>query len=196
MKKITCFKTVLPRVIIICSILFHVLSCSNQDTKETKKINGEYNQAKSENGEDDPDEQFLVYAAETNLEEIRLGQLAQQNGMLKEVKELGKMLEEDHTKLMNDLTKLADKRSIKLPSSPDDNTLNTYAKLSAKSGTVFDKKYCNFIISAHKDAITVFKRVSAESDDSDIRVWATETLTGLRKHLDDAVNCQKRCDKM
>jgi len=46
--------------------------------------------------------QFLVRAAEIDLEEIQVGQLAQKKSTMIDVQELGKMMETEHTKSLSD----------------------------------------------------------------------------------------------
>ena len=112
------------------------------------------------------------------------------------VKELGKMMEDAHTKSMNDLTALAKSKNITLPTSTTDNGMDAYKKLSDKSGTDFGKSYSDMMVSGHKDAIALFEKASTSSTDPDIKAWATETLPTLRTHLDHAMMCKKECDKM
>src|SRR6202012_6110832 len=97
------------------------------------------------------DGQFLNKAAEINLEEIQVGTLAQQNGAGNNVKSMGKMLEEDHTQSWNELTQLARKKSVAIPTGLDSNAKGDYNTLSALSGSDFDKKFCEMMVSGHKD---------------------------------------------
>jgi putative membrane protein len=56
-----------------------------------------------------------------------------------DVKELGKMMEIAHSKCMDELTILAKKKSIAIPTSLTDNGHDAYKKLSNLAGTSFDK---------------------------------------------------------
>ncbi len=196
MKNITYLKTALLKTTLITATLFGVSSCSNnQKPEDTKDVAEEHNEAKFDNTNNEKDAKFLVNAAEINLEEIKLGQLAQQNSMMTVVKELGKMMEEAHSKSMNELTALANKKLITIPTSATDEAKDAYKKLSTKSGMDFDKEYCDMMVSGHKDAIAAFEKASTESFDEDIKTWATATLPTLRTHLDHAIICQKKCEK-
>ena len=55
-------------------------------------------------------EQFLAQASLIHLEEIQLVQLAQQKSYMTDVKELGALLEKDHTQSLSDLNSLADRK--------------------------------------------------------------------------------------
>jgi putative membrane protein len=193
-KNILMVKKVLIPTILIIVTLFGIFSCnSNQTTEDTKDVAEEHNEGKFNNTKD---AQFLVNAAEINLEEILLGQSAQQNSTMTDVKELGKMMEKAHRKSLTQLSDLASKKLITIPTSPTDKAKEDYKKLNEKSGISFDKDYCDRMVSGHKDAIAKFEKASTESNDADIREWATTALPDLRKHLDYAINCQKTCKKM
>lgn len=199
--KIKMFKTPVPYYLFFAVSAFIIFaltasSCGNTNKPEdTKKTAEEHNDAKFDNKQE-ADAQFLVSAAEINMEEIQLGQLAQKNGMMAEVKELGKMMEADHSKALNDLQALAAKKQISLPASITDNGKDAYKKLMAKQGKDFDKEYCAMMVEGHKAAIEKFEKASTDAADPDIKNWATSMLPGLRAHLDHAITCQKKCENM
>jgi len=177
--------------LLLTVVVISAPSCSNKNKPEDTKDVVENN-----NADEKKDEQFLVDAAQINLEEIKLGQLAQQNSTMPEVREMGKMMEIDHTKCLSDLKALADKKSILIPTSTTKESEEIYEKLVNLSGAEFDKKYCAMMVDGHKNAISEFEKAVVDSNDPDIRAWASETLPALRKHLDHVLNCQKNCSKM
>ncbi len=164
-------------------------ACSNNSQDKNTGTTGTNTTDSSKNSDD---KKFLIKVANINLEEIQLGQLAQQNGSLPAVRDMGKMMEDDHRKCMNELSALASKKSVMLPASPNDDAQSDYKKLSEKSGTAFDKDYSDMMVSGHKDAIKLFEKDSATSTDQDIKQWATATLPTLRKHLSTATACQNQ----
>ena len=60
----------------------------------------------------------------------------------------------------------------------------------------FDKEFCDRMVNGHKDVITLFEKASTDATDSDIKAWASESLPILRTHLDAAMTCKMKCDKM
>ncbi len=169
-----------------------LISCSNNPESNTS-MGGD---PKLDTASAGKDAKFLTQVAMINMEEIRLGELAQQNSSMKDVKEFGEMMEEDHKKSQDELTQLAAKKSITLPSSPDANAEADYKKLSSKSGPEFDNEYIDMMVTGHKDAIALFKSEAANATDADIRQWAGATLPTLQKHLDHATTCQEKCKNM
>jgi putative membrane protein len=118
MKKNIISQIVNFKVLLILLFSITVVSCSNsQKGEDTKEIADEHNDAKFEDNDKEKDAQFLVNAAEINLEEISLGQLAQKNGNTADLKELGKMMEAGHTKSLTELTLLAKEKLITIPTS-------------------------------------------------------------------------------
>ncbi|MBE0663128.1 MAG: DUF4142 domain-containing protein [Bacteroidales bacterium] len=190
MRKTNYIKGALLQVTFVATILL-VASCGfNQQTEDTKDIAEEQNEEKFDNNKQENDAQFLVNAAEINLEEIQLGQLAQQKGSTTQVKELGKMMEDAHTKSLNDIAALAKSKMISIPTSATNDAKDTYTKLNDKSGNDFDNAYVDLMVSKHKDAIDTYNKASTDGYDSEIKNWATTSLVELRKHLDHSVNLQ------
>lgn len=186
---------VLP-IIIVTAVMIYSSSCINNESKDTKDVAEKQNDAKFDKRENEKEGQFLVNAAEINMEVISLGQLAQKRSALKHVKELGKMLEDAHRKSQVDLTALAIRKNISIPTSQTKNGKDAYEKLNKKSGNDFGKDYSGFMVKRLKDAIALFEKASTDYNDSDIRAWATELLPALRRHLDQALICQTECDKL
>jgi putative membrane protein len=197
MKNKTPFKTILFQTVIISANLFSVLSCNdNPKTDDSKKMAEKSNDATMKTVNMEKDAQFLVDATVINVEEIKLGQLAQKKSTMKEVKDLGKMMEDGHTKALNDLTALANKKSIAIPSSPINKVEQAYQDLNVKSKTDFDKSYSTMMVDGHKKAIALFEKAAAECNDPDIKQWASTMLPDLRMHLDMATTTQNKADKM
>lgn len=168
------------------------LSCINDSkVEDTKDVAEEYNEAKYDNTTKEKDAQFLVDAAEINLEEIQFSILAQQKSKTKMVIDLGKMMEENHNTAMNELITLASRKIVTIPTTATNETKQSYEKLEAKTGKEFDNAYCALMVDGHTNAITLFEKASTVSTDSDIKAWALATLTILRTHLDQAITCQK-----
>jgi putative membrane protein len=197
MKKRKNLSKVIIDGMLIAGIIVGVYSCGNsQKPEDTKEVAEEHNEAKFDEKKTENDAQFLVNAAEISLMEIQLGQLASTNAMMDEVKQMGKMMESDHTKSLNELKDLATKKSITIPTTLTDDGQSSYKKISDKSGKDFDKEYCDMMVDGHKDAIDKFEKASNDASDPDIRQWASATLPALRTHLDHAIKCQVDCKKM
>ena len=190
------YKLILLQIAFFSATIFITSSCMNKEVKDTKEVAVESNDAKFNKNSNEKDAQFLVNAAEINIEEISLGKLAQQKGTTSHVKELGKMMEDQHTKSMNELVALAKLKNITLPTSQTESGQDAYKKLSTKSGIDFDKQYADMMVTGHKDAIALFEKASDDSTDPAIKAMATNIIPALKTHLNHAIMCQKECEKL
>jgi len=193
---ISYMKKRLLQVIFAFTLLF-IASCSNTgQPDDTKEVAEDKNDEQFDNNKQEKDAQFLVNAAEINLEEIQLGQLAQQKGTTAHIKELGKMMEDAHTKSLSDLAVLAQGKMITIPNAPTESAQDVYKNLNEKTGSDFDQAFSDRMVDGHKDAINVFEKASSNCSDPDIKNWATAALPALRTHLDHSIESQKKSEKM
>jgi len=181
---------------LVAAVLLIAFTGLSQDPKESRLVGDKQSEEKGDYKRQERDAQFLVRAAEMNLAAIRLAQLAQQKGGSAQVKELGKKMEDAHTKSLNDLTALAKSKKITIPTSSTDNAQEVYKKLKLKSGNEFDRAYAELMVTDHQDAIAAFEKASLESSDTDIQDWATVSLAELRTHLDHSIRCKATCNRL
>ncbi len=185
--------TVLKSLLLI--IILGLNSCSSKKTSDTKAIAEEHNEAKFDIT-DAKDASFLTDAAEINLEEIELGLLAKKNGMMGDIQKLGSSIEEDHSKAFMLLKNLAQKKMISIPDSLTEKGKESYRNLMTQPGKDFDRAYAGLMVERHKKAIDTFELGAANAKDPDIKAWANSCLPFLRHHLDNAMECQLKSDKV
>ena len=138
------------------------------------------------------DAQFLNDVAASNMAEIRLAQLAQQKGNAQDMKDIGKMLETDHSAVLNDVKNFASARSVTLPAEEKDEAKSYYNEVSAKTGKEFDKDLCEHLIDAHKKSIKKFEDAQTDLNDAEIKTWASNVLPKLRNHLSMLENAKNK----
>lgn len=196
MKKSTILgKALLSGAVIALSL--GTASCKQeQKPEDSKEAAEDQNEVKFEdNNAKEDDSEFLVEAAEADLEEIEIGKLAQQKGTDEEVKSFGKMLVDDHTKSFNDLKAFSDKKQISLPLVATDDNKDAYNDLNKKTGLDFDKKFAEMMVDGHENAIKDAEKVSKDAKDEEIRVWAANKIPTLTAHLEHAKKLKERLDK-
>jgi putative membrane protein len=191
-------KSIIKREILgfFACITFVFFSCAgnnreNNTEVDSKKTAEDHNDAKFDKSAE-KDAQFLVDVATINLNEIQLGDLAATKGISADVKNLGQSMSAAHTKAQAELTALAQKKGITLPTSVPDEAMRDYNSLKDEDFKDFDVKYSNMMVDGHKDAISKFEKASTDSEDAEIRDWAAKMLPILREHLDHAMNCQNK----
>lgn len=151
-------------------IIILIASCSNDKrNQDSKDVAEERNEEKFDNRNQERDAQFLVDASEINVEGILLGKLAQQNGSVSHVKDLGKRMVESHTQSQRDLTELAKSKNITIPSAATNDVKDAHTNLKEKTGNDFDKAYADAMVDQHQDAIETYRMAITESSDEDIK---------------------------
>lgn len=125
---------------------------------------------------------WLVQAAEANLVEIETGRLAESKASNSEVKQFGQHMVDDHSKANAELSDLARKKGLTLPTRPDEKHAKAAADLADLGGADFDRKYMDMMVSDHETAVSLFEKHS-DASDADVKAFAEKTLPTLRHHL-------------
>lgn len=203
MKNFIKIKSALIYFLCIAGTTVLLSSCSENKTRDSNEIAKEENVRKLAANDttarvikDDNDSRFLEKAAEIQMEMISLGQLAQQKGTSSHVKELGKMMVEDHTKSHNEIKALAQSKSVSIPTTITDNSRDFHNDLNEKTGNDFGKSYSKRMVDRLEDAIDSYENAAEDSEDPQVRAYASEKLTSLRAHLKHAEDCKEKCDNM
>ena len=129
---------------------------------------------------------FAKEAAQGGDAEVKLGQLAMQNGSSDAVKNFGKKMVDDHTKANENLKAAATQSNVDLPTGLSSKDQATYDRLSKLTGTDFDKAYARDMVRDHEHDIAAFRQESKSGTDTQIKQFATQTLPTLEEHLRDA----------
>ncbi len=89
----------------------------------------------------DDDKQFLAKAAQSDVNEIKLSQLAEEKASNPAVKAFAQKMVTEHNKLSASMKPFADSWGLTAPTDLDDDHEQEYAKLNGLSGADFDKEY-------------------------------------------------------
>ncbi len=177
MKKLCFLSTIL-----LSLILFQ--ACNSGGGKGSKQRADSINHANKPLPKEASD--FMVDAAIINLNEIKLGSIAQQQATTSRVRNFASMIVQDHEKVNDQLKTLAQNKNVKLPDSLDQKHQSNASKLKDKKGKDFDDAFINDMVNGHKDAIKEFQKADKNIEDGDVRSFIENTLPGLQKHLDSA----------
>lgn len=132
------------------------------------------------------DQAFAKEAAQGGLAEIKLGKLAQENGSSEVVKNFGTRMAAEHTKAGDQLKEAAAKEHVTLPTNLDAREQETYDRLSKLSGNEFDRMYAQAMVKDHREDLRVFQREANHGNSDLMRDFASQTLTMVQLHLDQA----------
>jgi putative membrane protein len=129
------------------------------------------------------DRTFLRQAAEGNMAEVHLGQLAQKSGSSDVVKRFGTRMVTDHSSMEQHIRQVATAKGISLAAALSSKDQATYQSLSAKTGGAFDRAYITGMIHDHVHDISAFEQEANSGTDPDIRALASKALPTLQEHL-------------
>ena len=125
------------------------------------------------------DQAFLKMAAETDMTEAHMGQMAQDQAHKQGVKDLGQTLIQDHTKDYQAVSQLATKLGATIPNGIDSAKVAPIRSLDHLKGMSFDRRFIQQSISGHEKAIAAYKKQSEHGDNADIKAYAAQTLPTL-----------------
>jgi putative membrane protein len=138
------------------------------------------------------DQDFLNMAAQTDMTEAHLGQLAADQAAAQEVKDFAQMLVTDHTNDYQQLGMLASKTGNTIPKGLDAKQDKMIAPFEKLKGAAFDRRFAHEMVAGHTKAIAEYKREAQEGQNPDIKAYASQTLPTLQKHLEAAQGLEKR----
>ena len=138
------------------------------------------------------DQKFVDMAAETDMLEAHLGQMAASQAGGQEVKDYAQMLVSDHTGDYQQLTALAAKDSLTVPTALDAAHNKMIAPFEKLKGAAFDSRYIHTMVAGHTEAIGVYTKESTDAQNPDVKAYASATLPTLQKHLDAAKDLAKK----
>jgi putative membrane protein len=127
--------------------------------------------------------QFLDFASQVNVGEIRGGLLVEQKAQAPAVKAFGRLMTLDHSELQSQLDGVAAANNISLPNQPSAAEEKQMSPLKSMSGSQFDTAYINDMVKGHENAVSRFKSEKSSEQNPTIRAVASSALPILEQHL-------------
>lgn len=131
-------------------------------------------------------QRFVEKAATTDIEEIRLGEMAQQKAQSADVKSFGQMMVTDHTASSEKLKTIAQNLNVTVPSDLTPKQQEKVDKLNGLSGAEFDREYMKLMVEGHQKAVELYEQASEGNLPDELKQFATDTLPTLEMHLERA----------
>lgn len=133
------------------------------------------------------DQQFVNFAAQTDMVEANLGKEAQNVAAKQAIKDYGGMLVSDHTMDYHQLWEAANQANLTVPNAigtkQDKMMIDPLVKLK---GPAFDRDYLHKMILGHTKALAIYKKEAMDAQNPAIKSYAEQAIPGLQKHLKDA----------
>lgn len=136
-------------------------------------------------------QEFVSDAASGGMMEVELGTMAVQNASSQEVKDFGRRMIDDHSKVNDELKSIAAGENIPVPATLKTENRDEVDKLSKLSGSDFDKEYMDTMVKDHQKDIKDFEDMAQNAQDPKIKAFAQKTLPTLRQHLKMAQDIQQ-----
>lgn len=140
----------------------------------------------------DDDKKFLATAAQSDVNEIKLSQLAEKKATNPAVKSFARRMVTDHTRLSASMKPFASSWGLTPPTDMDNDHQQEYQKLSGLSGADFDKEYMDQMASDHAKALDLFTEEGKNTQDTKFRAAVLKAKTTITAHKNMADNLQKR----
>ena len=138
------------------------------------------------------DQKFVDFAAQTDMVEANLGQLADSAASSQQVKDYAQTLVTDHTSDFHQLYGIANQANLTMPSAIDTaNNKMMIDPFQKVKGAAFDKKYVHEMIAGHTKAIAIYKKEAENAENPALKNYAQQALPTLQKHLDGAKALEK-----
>ena len=137
------------------------------------------------------DQGFVDFAAQTDMMEAHLGQMAADQAAEQGVKDYAQTLVTDHTNDYKQLSDLAGKANLVVPKGLDAAHDKMIAPFEKLKGAGFDHRYIQEMIAGHTKAIAVYTKESTDAENADLKAYANQALPTLQKHLDSAKDLAK-----
>ncbi len=124
--------------------------------------------------------------------EVELGQIAIEKAGSEEVKQFGQKMVMDHSKANEELMSIISKNNIDKPKAEMmEDHKKMVTKLSNLYGAEFDRAYMKAIVEDHTKDIEEFEKASQNYENEAVRLWASDTLPTLKRHLELAKQINK-----
>ncbi|MGW0801713.1 DUF4142 domain-containing protein [Nonomuraea sp. NPDC002799] len=129
------------------------------------------------------DRDLVIKVRQAGLWEMPVGEYAKTRAESQRVKEVGRLIMEDHLKLDLLTRQVAKKLGVAIPDEPNPDQQRWMAQLASESGPAFDKDFANLLRAAHGKVFTVVAGVRAGTRNSEIRKFAQEGVNFVMRHM-------------
>ena len=140
------------------------------------------------------DQEFVKEAAMDGHAEVEIGKLAAMKAATEPVRSLARRIVLEHGQTNGELKDLASQKQITLETNLDAKHQAMIDRFAALSAMAFDRQYVGDMVTAHTDAVALFRRESQRGEDAEIRAWAARTLPMLESHLREVQDLQKELE--
>jgi putative membrane protein len=140
----------------------------------------------------DDDKKFLATAAQSDVNELKLSQLAEEKASDPAVKAFAHKMVVEHKRMETSMKPFADAWALTPPAGLDDDHQKEYDKLNGLSGKDFDKEYIDEMVSDHAKALDAFTKEAKDTKDVKFRAAVLKGKTMVAAHKNMAYDLKKK----
>jgi putative membrane protein len=144
----------------------------------------------------DADKSFLTMAAQSDVNEIKLSQLAETKASSPQTKAFAKKMVTDHQMLEVKMKPFADAAGLTPPTDVDSEHQAELDKLNGLSGADFDKEYMSAMAMDHHKALDAFTTEESTTKDAKFKATVKEGKEIVARHTKMADAMQTKMSGM
>ena len=129
------------------------------------------------------DKLFLSSAADDEMTEAHLGQMAEARTEKSSIKDFAAKLDRDHTQAYASLTTLAAKEGTAVPKGIDIRRNKPVGELARLKGSKFNGEFLKVEIRENRAALALFKREAHYGRDAEVKAYASKQIPTLEGQL-------------
>jgi putative membrane protein len=140
----------------------------------------------------DDDKKFLAMAAQADVNEIKLSELAEQKASNPAVKNFAHHMVVEHKEMSASMKPFADAWGLTPPADVDSDHQDEWNKLNGLSGADFDKEYMSAMVSDHAKALDAFTSEAKDTKDTKFQAAVIKGKTRVAAHKNMAYDLKKK----
>lgn len=166
---------------------------TEERAEKTQDIAEDANDDKFDDKDVKNDADFVAEQVASNYAEVKMAKLAAERSSLPEIKKVAQSIETAHTKKLEELQQLASAKSITVPIDADKEAIKTVENLrDEKDAQNFNEEWCKEMVDKHENTIELFEDKLEKTEDPELKSWISQSLPGLRSHLDQLRACHEK----
>jgi putative membrane protein len=162
------------------------LQSQSRPQSQSQPMSGQRSQSMSDpqsQSISDQDKHFVTKAMEGNNDEISLAKMAKEKSSNSEVKQFAQRMIDDHTKMGNEMSQVAQQVGVSPPSGTSMAGKATEGKLKVLSGESFDKAYIKEMVKDHREDLNEFNKEAADGSNQAVKDAARSGAKTISSHL-------------
>ncbi|MDE1178778.1 MAG: DUF4142 domain-containing protein [Edaphobacter sp.] len=140
----------------------------------------------------DADKEFLAKAAQSDVNEYKLSQLAVQKTSNPDVKAFAEKMVDEHMKMTLSMKPFVMAWGLTAPVDLDEDHKTEYMKLNGLSGAAFDKEYMDVMVTDHTKGLDLFTDEAKDTKDAKFKAAVVKGKTIVAAHKNMAYDLQKK----